>query len=241
MSESSPALGHFYGVGVGPGDPELLTLKAQRILNQVQVVFIPQTGPSEASFAYSIVKGLLDKNKQKVVPLVFPMTKDKAKLKDAWDSAANQIWEIVIEGKDCALITEGDPLLYSTFIYIYEIFRKKYPLVPVEIIPGISSVFAAASRVGEPLVLGEESLAILSSFSDRKKIKETLESFNTIVFTKIDHSFDSLLSVLEEMGLVDRAIWIKRCTTGEEEIVRDIRQLKGKKLDYLSLMIVKNK
>lgn len=237
--ENNSVLGCFFGIGVGPGDPELITLKAQRILAQVKVVFIPQTGPSEASFAYSIVKGFLDKSKQQVVSLVFPMTKDENKLKDAWSTAAAQIWETIKEGKDCALITEGDPLLYSTFIYIYEIFRKRYPQVRVEIVPGISSVFAAASRTGEPLGMGEDSVAILSSVSDRKRIRETLESFDTVVFTKIDRSFDSLFKVLEESGLVEKAIWVKRCTTGEEEIVRDIRHLKGRKLDYLSLLIVR--
>lgn len=237
--ENNSVLGCFFGIGVGPGDPELITLKAQRILAQVKVVFIPQTGPSEASFAYSIVKGFLDKSKQQVVSLIFPMTKDENKLKDAWSTAAAQIWEIIKEGKDCALITEGDPLLYSTFIYIYEIFRKRYPQVRVEIVPGISSVFAAASRTGEPLGTGEDSLAILSSVSDRNKLRETLESFDTVVFTKIDRSFDSLFKVLEESGLVEKAIWVKRCTTGEEEIVRDIRHLKGRKLDYLSLLIVR--
>ncbi len=239
MSDFKIVLGRFYGVGVGPGDPELLTLKAQRILSQVEVVFIPQTGPEEASFAYSVVKGLLDKRKQKVVPLVFPMTKDEAKLKDAWSSAAYQIWASIKEGKDCAFITEGDPLLYSTFIYIYEIFRERYPEVFIEITPGISSIFAAAARAREPLARGEGRLAIVSSISEKDKVKETLHSFDTIIFTKIDRSFDSLLKTLEESGMADKAIWVKRCTTGEEEIVRDIRQLRGKKLDYLSLLIVK--
>ena len=231
--------GRFFGVGVGPGDPELLTLKAQRILSQVHVVFVPQTGPGEDSFAYSIVKGLLDRSKQKVVPLIFPMTKDEDKLGDAWNSAADQIWRTVKEGRDCALITEGDPFLYSTFIYIYEIVRERHPEVRLEVVPGISSVFAAASRAGQPLGTGGDSVAILSSFSGANKIRETLESFDTVVVTKIDRSFDSLLKVLEESGLAERAIWVKRCTTGQEEIVRDIRQLKGRKLDYFSLLIVR--
>lgn len=239
MSGNSKCFGRFYGIGVGPGDPELLTLKARRILSQARVVFFPQTGPAEASFAYSIVKEFLDNSKQEIVPLTFPMTKDENKLKGAWSIAAAQIWETIKEGNDCALITEGDPLLYSTFIYIYEIFRKRYPQVAIEIVPGISSIFAAASRTGEPLGMGEDSVAILSSVSDRNKIRETLKSFDTIVFTKIDRSFNGLLEVLEESGLAGKAIWVKRCTTGEEEIMRDIRQLKGKKLDYMSLLIVR--
>ncbi len=239
MTENNVVLGRFYGIGVGPGDPELLTIKAQKILSKVSVVFIPQTALKEVSFAYSIVKGFLDSRRQKVAPLIFPMTKDETKLKDAWIQAVNQIWQIIKEGKDCALITEGDPFLYSTFIYIYELFREKYPGVSIEIIPGISSVFAAASRAGKPLALGEDSLAVLPGGSAKSKIRGTLESFNTIVFTKIDRSFDALLETLEELELVDKAVWVKRCTTAEEEIVRDIRQLKGKKLDYFSLLIIR--
>ena len=170
------ALGRFYGIGVGPGDPELLTIKAQMILSKVPVVFIPQTSLNEASFAYSIVREFLDSRRQKVAPLIFPMTKDETKLKDAWIQAVNHIWQIIKEGKDCALITEGDPFLYSTFIYIYELFRERYPEVSVEIIPGISSVFAAASRAGMPLALGEDSLAVLPGGSAKSKIRGTLES-----------------------------------------------------------------
>ena len=110
MSAPNVNLGRLYGVGVGPGDPELLTLKAKRILSQVQVVFIPQTGLAETSFAYSIIKDFLDGKRQKVAPLIFPMTKEEAKLKDAWASASNQIWQVIKEGNDCAFITQGDTL-----------------------------------------------------------------------------------------------------------------------------------
>lgn len=231
--------GRFYGIGVGPGDPEMLTLKARRILSQAAVVFVPQAGPSEESFAYSIVKGFLDESRQKVIPLLFPMTKDESKLEKAWKTAAGQIHETIMEGKDCAFITEGDPLLYSTFIYIYEILRETFPKVVIEIIPGISSIFAAAARAKEPLALGDDCMAIIPATSEVSRILDALKSFETVVFTKIDRSFDKLLAALEEAALVDKAIWVKKCTTGEEEIVRDIRKLKGRKIDYMSLLIVR--
>lgn len=233
------SMGRLFGVGVGPGDPELLTLKARRILSQVPVIFTPQSRQVEESFACSIVKGILDKEKQEIVPLRFPMTRDEEKLEEAWNIAVKQILRILKEGRDCAFITEGDPLLYSTFIHVYALLQKKHPGVPVEIVPGVSSVVAAAARARVPLAQGESSLAVLPATSDIQKIRSALASFDTLVFTKIDRSFDGLLEVLEGMGLADNAIWVKRCTTSEEEIVKDIRKLKGRKLDYFSLLIVK--
>jgi len=231
------AIGHLYGIGVGPGDPELITLKAQRILSQVSVIFVPQKDARHESYARSIISGLLKIPTQKVVDLVFPM--QKSALEPYWERAAEEIWQHLAQGEDCAFVTLGDPLLYGTFAYILSIFQERHPQVAIDIIPGISSINAAAASAMLPLSSGGERVAIISATYEDEALRKTLESFDTVVLLKVNTVFDRILDVLEEMKLVDRCTYIGRCTTKDEEIVRDIRTMKGRNLDYLSLLIVR--
>jgi len=230
-------MGRLYGVGVGPGDPELITLKAKRILSQVPVIFVPQKDTEHESYARSIISGLLGSGTQKVVDLVFPM--QNGALEPYWEKAAEGIWQYIAQGEDCAFVTEGDPLIYGTFAYILSIFQERHPEVVIEVVPGVSSISAAAASAVLPLSSGRERLAIIPATYEDKALRETLESFDTVVLLKVNTAFDRILDVLEEMKLVDRCLYIRRCTTQDEEIVKDIRKLKGKNLDYLSLLIVR--
>lgn len=230
-------IGRLYGVGVGPGDPELITLKAQRILSQVSVIFVPKKDTGHESYAGSIISGLLRSPTQKVVELVFPM--QKSALQSYWERAAEEIWQHLAQGEDCAFVTEGDPLFYGTFVYILSIFQERHPEVAIEVIPGISSINAAAASAMLPLSSGRERVAIIPATYEDKALRETLESFDTVVLLKVNTVFDRILDVIEELKLVDRCTYIRRCTTKDEEIVKDIRKLKGRNLDYLSLLIVR--
>ncbi len=153
--------GCFYGVGVGPGDPDLLTVKGLRILASVPVVLVPKRSAEDAGYAYGIVRGLLDPSRQEIVGLVFPMTRDFARLEGVWDAHVETVAGYLAAGRDCAFITEGDPFLYSTFIYIWERLRTRYPRYRTEVIPGVPSVTAAACRAGLPLANAGERIAIL--------------------------------------------------------------------------------
>lgn len=230
-------IGHLYGVGVGPGDPELITLKAQRILSQVSVIFVPRKDAKHESYARSIISGLVENSNQRIVDLVFPM--QKGTLKPYWEEAVEKIWQHLALGKDCAFVTEGDALLYGTFAYILSIFQERHPEVTVEVIPGISSINAASARALLPLAISGERVAIIPATYEDEALRETLESFDTVVLLKVNTVFDRILDVLEEMKLADRCIYIRRCTTKDEEIVRNIRKLRGQELDYLSLLIVR--
>lgn len=230
-------IGHLYGVGVGPGDPELITLKAQRILSQVSVIFVPRKDAKHESYARSIISRLVENSNQRIVDLVFPM--QKGTLKPYWEEAVEKIWQHLALGKDCAFVTEGDALLYGTFTYILSIFQARHPEVTVEVIPGISSINAASARALLPLAISGERVAIIPATYEDEALRETLESFDTVVLLKVNTVFDRILDVLEEMKLADRCIYIRRCTTKDEEIVRNIRKLRGQELDYLSLLIVR--
>ncbi len=239
MKDRKQRIGHLYGVGVGPGDPELLTVRAARILSRAPVIFTPQKDGKSKSYARHIIAGLIKEPEQRVIELVFPMKKDAGRLTDYWEKAAETVWQHLSSGEDCAFITEGDPFLYGTFIHVFEILQKNHPEVSIEVIPGISSINAAAARALLPLATGGERIAILPATYEDKAIRKTLEDFDTVVFLKINTVFDQVLNILEELNLVEKCVYVSRCTTEDEEIIRDIRKLKGQKLDYLSLLIVR--
>lgn len=232
-------VGCLYGIGVGPGDPELLTVRATRLLSRVPVIFTPQKDGKSKSYARRIIARLVKEPEQRVIELVFPMKKDASGLTDYWEKATETIWRHLSNGKDCAFITEGDPFLYGTFIHVFEILQKNHPEVSIEVIPGISSINAAAARALLPLATGSERVAILPATYEDRAIRKTLEDFDTVVFLKINTVFDRVLNILEELNLTEKCIYVSRCTTEDEEIIKDISKLKGQKLDYLSLLIVR--
>lgn len=237
VEKKKKKVGRFYGIGVGPGDPELITLKAHRILSRVSSVFVPQKSNEHPSYAGSIISRLSDNPSQKITNLVFPMQKDG--LEPYWERAAEEIWQHLVRGEDCAFVTEGDPLLYGTFVYIFAIFQERHPEVGIEVIPGVSSINAVAASALFPLASGGERVAILPAVYGDNDLRKTLESFDTVIILKLNHTFDSILDTLEEMGLTDNCVYVKKCSMAEEEIVKDIRRLRGQKLDYFSLLIVR--
>jgi precorrin-2/cobalt-factor-2 C20-methyltransferase len=232
-------VGRFYGVGVGPGDVELLTLKAHRILTQVPVIFVPKKTEASDSLARSIISDIVAKSEQKIVELVFPMLRDKEQLAESWRKAADIIWQHLAAGDDCAFVNVGDPLLYGTLVHVLQTLRENHPELEVEVIPGISSLNAVAAKGVVPLAVDDERVAIISSSCEDRFIRQVLESFDTVVFMKINKSFDRILDILEGLNLMGKCLFVRRCTTEEEEIVWDISRLKGRKLDYFSLLIVR--
>jgi len=229
----------IYAVGVGPGDPELLTRKAERILRQVPVICTPTGAAEAASYALSIVEELIDRTRQQVLVQTFPMSKDEAELLPHWQAAAAEVAGHVRAGRDVAFITIGDPLLYSTFLYLYRIFREQYPELTVEIVPGITSVGAAAAAAAVPLGLAADKIAILPATYAADELRRTLQQFETVVLMKVSRVFDQLYPVLCELGLERSSVFVRRVGSNEEEVVNDLASLVGKELDYLSLLIVR--
>jgi precorrin-2/cobalt-factor-2 C20-methyltransferase len=232
-------IGRLYGVGVGPGDPELLTLRAYHLLSRIPVIFVPLKDEKSSSYARSVIKTLVKKSDGKVISVVLPMLRDKEKLADYWRKAAESMWQYLKKGEDCAFVNIGDPLLYGTFIHILETLQKSHPEIEIEVVPGISSISAAAARAVVPLASNDERIAIISGNREDKVIRETLDNFDTVVFIKMNKVFDRLLIILEELKLVEKCVCVRRCTTQDEEIIRDISKLKGEKVDYFSLLIVR--
>ena len=241
MSEGRepPASGRLYGIGVGPGDPELLTLKAQRVLQSVPLICVPQAETSKDSYALSIVREFICHEKQEIVRFFFP-TNDEKTAGDVWRNAAEILAGRLESGNDAAFITEGDPMLYSTFLYVLESIKANNPELRVEIVPGVSSVMAAAASSGVPLAAHGQSLAILPAAYGIEKLRETIAIHDTVVLMKVNRSLLRALSDLEDLGLDKKAVYIKRASTDREQVVRDLRKLGAEDLDYFSLLIIRN-
>lgn len=231
-------MARVYAVGVGPGDPELLTRKAERLLRQAHVICAPTGNADAASYALVIVEQFIDRDRQEVISQVFPMQKDQAGLEEFWERAAAQVAEHVRAGRDVAFITIGDPFLYSTFLYLYRIFRTSYPDIEVEVVPGISSINAAAAAAGLPLGMGGERIAILPAVYADDELRKALQDFDTVVMMKVHRVFDRVYGLLRELGLEENAVFVRRVGSRQQEVVVDLASLLGKELDYLSMLIV---
>jgi precorrin-2/cobalt-factor-2 C20-methyltransferase len=227
--------GTLYGLGVGPGDPELLTLKAARILDEVPVVAVPVTQVEGDSYALDIVAGRL-RPQQTLLKLHFPMLKDVAVRQGYRQAAAQQIAAELQAGRDVAFLTEGDPLLHSTFIYL---LQQLPPELPVEIVPGVTSITAAAAEAKLPLVNAHQRLAVLpATFEDPAELRPIFESFDTVVLLKFHRVFEPLLDLLAELGLSERAVVVERASHAAGRVIKNIHTLRGKPIHYLSLLIV---
>jgi len=232
-------------VGCGPGDPELLTVKAVKAIQDAQVIMCPTSKEGKPSIALSVVSQILDKSKkQEIVNLVFPMTKDRDTLETTWRKNATILAEAVLSGKKVVYLTVGDPYLYSTWIYLHRELEKNYPEIEITVIPGIVSMFTFASKVGISLAEGAEKIAIIPSCYDLSKVKELAKNSDTMVFLKDGRYFDQVIELLKEAGFSDDSIFaIGQDLDTEHEIVKKLTlgQVTSDTMTtkYFSIMVVK--
>ncbi|MEK4339621.1 MULTISPECIES: precorrin-2 C(20)-methyltransferase [Brevibacillus] len=233
-------IGTLYGIGVGPGDPELITVKAFRLLQQSPVVAYPKKRMGSKSYAHQIAELYVKPSPDKeMLGLVFPMTKDKDILDREWNNTADIVWERLREGKDVAFVTEGDPLFYSTFIHMMRVMKEKYPEVPVVSVPGISSFLGAAARLNLPLADGDEQIGIIPATEDREAMRKAIEEHDCVIFLKVAKVLPMIIGLLKELDLVDHAAVATKVTSSEEMIWTNVRELERAELGYLTLMVVK--
>lgn len=232
-------MARVYAVGVGPGDPELLTRKAERVLRLSQVILAPVSNPGEASVALETVREFLDEGRQEIIIHQFPMTSDKSRLIPAWREAAALIADRVASGSDVAFITIGDPLIYSTFIYLLRIFRETYPQIEVEIIPGISSINTSAAVAGVALAEADEKIVIIPGTAGITAISDALENFETVVILKVKPLYADILALLAQTGRSESTVFVERVGSARQKILTDISAMAAHSPDYLSLMIIR--
>jgi precorrin-2/cobalt-factor-2 C20-methyltransferase len=234
------------GIGVGPGDPELITVKAIKALKMADVVCVPKSHAHKPSMALGMVKQVLEERETppEMLELVFPMTKDALDVKRLWAENAAIVAAEAEAGKVVVFITLGDPMLYSTFLYLYRSLKEGYPKVRLEIIPGVTSVTAAAASAKLPLAEREEVVSIVPSDLDPDLLKETAQHADNLVFMKCAHRLKELAPILEKAGFTENSTvaLVKRCTLPEEKVVvgrlGDVRNWDIGK-DYFSVAIIK--
>jgi len=234
----SSTIGTLYGLGVGPGDPELLTIKAARILGEVDLVFTAASPGNDYSIAQQIAGPHL-KPGIEVRRLNFPMVGDEATLTQAWRANAEEIAEVLKGGRSAAFLTLGDPLTYSTYGYVLPYLAEILPEGSVVTIPGITSYQMAAARDNRPLVTGLESLTIMSGVESPEKLGDLLEQTDNVAILKTYRSFEGIMGMLRKKGLLKNARLYSKVGLSDEKIYRDLENDPVTEPPYLSLMIVK--
>ncbi len=239
--------GKFYVIGVGPGDPELLTLKAMRILNDCPVWIVPKGSMEGESTALNIIGDTVSRQGKEILEQYFPMKKihrgekTDSEVAKAWQQTTEAICEWLTKGQDVVFPTMGDPAIYSTAFYVCETLLGTVPDLEVEIIPGVSSVGATAAAVGLPLCLGDERLVVIPATFENGKLRETLEQFDTVVLMKVHRVMDRLVPLLDDLNLLDKAVLVERTSQNEEHIQRDLAAAATRKHHYFSTVIVRKK
>ncbi|MDH4206167.1 MAG: precorrin-2 C(20)-methyltransferase [Desulfobacteraceae bacterium] len=232
--------GILYGLGVGPGDPELITLKAARVLNVADIVFAAASTKNSYSLAVSIAKPHIpDLTEVKI--LRFPMTRDEKEKKQAWENHALTIIKELEKGKKVAFITLGDSMTYSTYGYILKYVKTMAPQFPVISVPGITSYQAAAACLNKPLAEGEESLLITSGAKGGYRLRQLSVKPDNVVFLKAYRNVKDIILAIDEADMLENSTGVTFCGLPREEIINDIRKLDNRPPEYWTLILAKKK
>jgi len=224
--------GKLYGVGVGPGDPELLTLKAVRLIKECDVIGIPGES-AEKSVAYQIAKKACpDIEKKEHIQFETPMTKDKALLEESYRKAADDVEALLDSGKDVAILTLGDPTIYSTYIYLHRIVRGDG--YDADIVNGVPSFCAVSARLGDSLVDRDEQLHIIPASYQNE---EAMNLSGSRIFMKAGSKYSDLREQLKRKNC--KTAMIENCGMDDEKIYDDLKQF-PEKASYFSIIIVKD-
>ena len=235
---SPVATGTLFGVGVGPGDPQLLTLRALDVLRSVEVIFAASSPKNGYSLALNTVESFIP-SATEVVRLPFPMTRDEAVLQKAWQENAGLVRAALEAGRDAAFITIGDPLTYSTYGYLLTTLRQAGCDCPVETVPGVTAYHAAAARLNLPLVESSESLVVVSGVGDPETIRRLSQFSDNIVIMKAYRGFDQIIDTVESLPSPHTVSAVSAIGLPEERVTADAATLKGQPMPYLTLCLVK--
>lgn len=232
--------GKLYGLGVGPGDPELITLKALRLLKSAPVVAY-HAAKGKKGNALTIVETYLS-CEQTLLPLIYPVTTEKLPdhvdyeqvVRDFYTEITTKIAIHLDKGRDVAVIAEGDPFFYGSFMYIHDRLADKYE---TEVVPGVCSVLGAAAVLGAPLVYRNQTLSILSGVMSTEELKVRLVGTEAAAIMKLGKNLNKVRDVLTELGLMDRALYIERATM-ENQRIAPLAEVSGSDSPYFSIILV---
>lgn len=232
-----PALGQLIGLGVGPGDPELLTVKALRALEAASVVAFPAGRQGQPGLAEQIIAPWLRPNQVRL-PLTFSFAREPDCLTAAWEAAANQVWPYLQQGQDVVFASEGDISFYSTFAYLAQTVQRQHPQVSIRAIPGVCSPLAAAAALGQPLTVQAEKLAILPALYSPEDLETALGWAEVVVLMKVSSVYPQIWEILQRHGLLQHSYGITHIGQSQQQIYSDLSQQAELRLPYFSLIVV---
>jgi precorrin-2/cobalt-factor-2 C20-methyltransferase len=232
LTSNVPRPGKLYGLGVGPGDPELLTLKAHRILTTVPVVAYPTLAATGTSVARQIVAEFIRPD-QVELPLPFPFRVEQLAAPN-YDQAATRLAEYLRAGQDVAVLCEGEPMLYGTFMYLWQRLAGQFE---TEVVPGISSTLASAALLGVPLTYQNDVLSILPATLDTASLRDRLAVADAAVIIKLGRHFAKVRTLLAELGLLERALYLEWASLPHQR-TRPVVDLDPAEIPYWSLIVI---
>ncbi len=228
--------GVLYGISLGVGDPELITLKGLRLLQQASVVAFPAGMRDKPGMAEQIVSPWLRTEQQKL-PLRFPYVREESILISAWEEAVARVWPYLVRGQDVAFVSVGDTSFYSTFTYLAQTLLQLHPQAVVQTVSGVCSPMAAAAVLGVPLTVGSQRLAILPALYCVKELEAVLEWADVVVLMKVSSVYQQVWQFLSQRQLLEASWVVERATLPNQTIYRDLRDRPNLKLSYFSLLI----
>ena len=231
ISGKKMGAGRLYGVGLGPGDPELMTLRAHRLISGAEVVAYP-TLAGAASFARSIAAGFLADGVEEIVMDV-PMTVEREPAQAAYDTGAARIAAALDRGLDVVCLCEGDPFFYGSFMYVFARLTGDYE---VEVVPGVTSVTTCAARAGMPLAARNERVTILPGPLPEEELRARIEGAESVAIMKVGRHMAKIRGVIEGLGLVDQAVYVERASL-PDEVVCPLREA-PEKAPYFSMILL---
>jgi precorrin-2/cobalt-factor-2 C20-methyltransferase len=224
--------GTLYGLGVGPGDPELITLKALRLLRAAAVIAYPAP-PEGPSLAHEIVAPHLDGGRQEIA-IRMPLSADRFPAAAVYDAAATEIAAHLAAGRDVAVLCEGDPFLYGSFMYL---FARLCEAHRVEIVPGVSSLAACAAAARAPLAARDDVLTVLPAPLPAETLAARLAETEAAAIVKLGRHFAKVRNVIEKLGLAERARYVERASTARERVL-PLAAVDASSVPYFSMILV---
>lgn len=224
--------GTLYGIGVGPGDPELLTLKAHRLITSAHVIAYPAPDDGD-SFARSIVSQYL-RDDQTEIPIIIPMRVDRFPAAQIYDEKSVEIARHLSAGEDVVVLCEGDPFFYGSFMYLFERLAGEFTC---EIVPGVSSLMASAAALQRPLAARNDVLTICPAPLDDDVLLERFSSGDAIAIIKIGRHFARVRDLIERTGLTSRAGYLERVTLGNQKVM-PLNQVDEDHAPYFSMILI---
>ncbi len=238
--------GTLYIIGTGPGDPQLLTLKAANLIESCPVIIAPRGSKGGTSTALSIVRDAVSVDGKTIVELHFPMKKIRnghepaPEILAAWRHAAEQVLLHLDQGNNVCFPTLGDPAIYSTGYYLYETICGLRDKINIEFVPGVAAMSSCSAALASPICLGDEMVAVVpATFSD-ERLRDVLDRFDTIVLMKVHRVIDRLVELLQDADLIDRAVLVEKAGTIGEKKCSRLDQIVEPPHYYSTIIIRKN-